>query len=467
MPEEKKYLDADGLEQVLTLLAQEYYVEIPVVEEGGPFTYDGTSQGITFEPFNPDLVEILGTTTATDAGTYTCTANLKESIVHKWMDGTTAPKQFTWTIEKADSPLTLSSNSKSGTVVQSSTTVTVSTISTAGAGTVTASTTVGTVEISGSNINVTVAAVGTAYSGTVTISDLGDANHNPSSKTVTISNLKVVKIVTWADGTDAEIKALIQAADEGKCDLYQDAGWRVGDTRNMYFSNRTNSLANPQQISSKNHTVILMDRGISQKYVTVNTYKDRNMNDRNYPSFIVGLLNLETSPSKVDSTSGLTINWGNSGLRSQLSADGFYNALPTDIKSIAKQVKVPYNTATQDSGSTTTVNSYVAIPAAREIDGGNGDTTNDTASGTYNKSGFEKNVTKQLSYYATAANRIKVTYGTSKQEYWTRTIGRYCPTTSGGKTVYFCRIDMNGTRQEGGAYSNPANRLYYSPIFFI
>ena len=41
---------------------------------------------------------------------------------------------------------------------------------------------------------------------------------------------------SWSEGTDAEIVTLIASADAGEIDLYDDVGWRVGDTRTVHLS---------------------------------------------------------------------------------------------------------------------------------------------------------------------------------------------------------------------------------------
>ena len=53
----------------------------------------------------------LNGASATDAGTYTATATLKENpdpnYVYEWSDGTAAPKTIDWTIDKANNPLSI------------------------------------------------------------------------------------------------------------------------------------------------------------------------------------------------------------------------------------------------------------------------------------------------------------------------------------------------------------------------
>ena len=66
-------------------------------------TYDGTAQSPTISPYDSNIVDVSGTVTATDAGTYTVTFHLLNASV-KWSDDSTADKSDTWTI--APKPVT-------------------------------------------------------------------------------------------------------------------------------------------------------------------------------------------------------------------------------------------------------------------------------------------------------------------------------------------------------------------------
>lgn len=66
-------------------------------------TYDGTAQSPTISPYDSNIVDVSGTVTATDAGTYTVTFHLLNASV-KWSDNSTADKSDTWTI--APKPVT-------------------------------------------------------------------------------------------------------------------------------------------------------------------------------------------------------------------------------------------------------------------------------------------------------------------------------------------------------------------------
>ena len=48
-----------------------------------------------------------------------------------------------------------------------------------------------------------------------------------------------IDIVSWADGTDEQIVAMLQAAHNGDIDLQTDGGWAVGDTRTIAITSFT------------------------------------------------------------------------------------------------------------------------------------------------------------------------------------------------------------------------------------
>ena len=64
------------------------------------FVYDGTEKSLTIR-YVPDLVELSGTQSATDAGTYFVTASLKDKTSFHWEDGSYGDIVFAWTIDKA------------------------------------------------------------------------------------------------------------------------------------------------------------------------------------------------------------------------------------------------------------------------------------------------------------------------------------------------------------------------------
>ena len=96
-----------------------------------------------------------------------------------------------------------------------------------------------------------------------------------------------IKIVSWANGTDEEIIAMIQAADAGEIDLTEY--WDVGDVRNVSLSAMSASGVGESHVAQTVQMVLVAkDTGVQSsanpcynyQYVTATS-------GRTYPSFIV------------------------------------------------------------------------------------------------------------------------------------------------------------------------------------
>ena len=86
-----------------------YTIDV-VPSQNGTLTYNGGEQSPSWNSYNPETLTLGGTTTATNAGTYTATFTPKGK--YKWTDRTQTPKQVTWTINRA----TVSVPSQSGSL---------------------------------------------------------------------------------------------------------------------------------------------------------------------------------------------------------------------------------------------------------------------------------------------------------------------------------------------------------------
>ena len=85
-----------------------YTIDV-VPSQNGTLTYNGGEQSPSWNSYNPETLTLGGTTTATNAGTYTATFTPKGK--YKWTDGTQTPKQVTWTINAATMTIPTQSNS--------------------------------------------------------------------------------------------------------------------------------------------------------------------------------------------------------------------------------------------------------------------------------------------------------------------------------------------------------------------
>ena len=170
-----------------------------VPSQSGTLTYSGSAQSPSWNNYNSAQLTLGGTTSATNAGTYTATFTPTSN--YEWSDGTTAAKSVSWTIGKAagslsitPTSLTLDSSNPTGTI----------NVTRAGNGTISAEssdTSVATVSVSGTVV--TVSGVNQkSGSAVITIKVSAGTNHNaPADKTCNVTAAFVrIYGVTW-DGS--------------------------------------------------------------------------------------------------------------------------------------------------------------------------------------------------------------------------------------------------------------------------
>jgi len=368
------------------------------------YTYDGTAQTFEWDLIDPDAV-VLTNDTQTNAGTYTVTASLLfPSDV--WADNTTSPKTYTWTINKANASLSVSVNSLSLSNTTSSANVTVTFTNDTGADITSTDSDVASPSeaslVSSATITITTSKKGNA---TVTAATSASVNYNAASATISISSTYVT-LKTFAAATDAEIADMVEAADLGYIDLYDDAGWRVGQEHQISLSAITAtgtydgvtwSVGEVQ--NAQTATLVLMHRG---SYELVTSVLNKQGQTRNTCSFICGLKNGLETEGYINSTNTNTGSWDSSARRLWCNG-GFRSAIPSSLQSAFKQFKTI--TATSYNGSTnTTSNDYFALPAAKEIFGG---TATTAGADTSYSNLTEFNALTQFDWYSSAANRSK------------------------------------------------------------
>lgn len=157
---------------------------IPAVpSQSGALTYNGSSQSPTWSGYSATQLTIGGTTSGTNAGSYTATFTPKAN--YRWPDGTTTAKNVTWTIGKASGSLSISPTTLT---LDSSTTSASITVTRTGDGVISAvssAPSIATASVSGSTVTVTGKASGSA---TISISVAEGTNHTaPASKTCAVT----------------------------------------------------------------------------------------------------------------------------------------------------------------------------------------------------------------------------------------------------------------------------------------
>lgn len=191
-----------------------------VPSQSGALTYNGSSQSPTWSGYSATQMTIGGTTSGTNAGSYTATFTPKAN--YRWPDGTTTAKNVTWTIGKASGSLSISPTTLT---LDSSTTSASIAVTKAGDGVISAVSSapgIATASVSGSTVTVTGKASGSA---TITVSVAEGTNHTaPASKScaVTVNFLNP----TFASNTWEQIIAACQSGSVPDT-------WAAGDNKTM------------------------------------------------------------------------------------------------------------------------------------------------------------------------------------------------------------------------------------------
>lgn len=207
-----------------------------VPSQSGTLTYNGGSQSPTWNNYSTTQLTIGGTTSGTNAGSYTATFTPKSN--YRWADGTTTAKSVSWSIGKAAGSLSISPTSMTLDTTTKSKTITVTRSGDGTISAVSSNTAAATVSVSGNTVTVSGKANGSA---TITISVAAGTNYTaPASKScaVTVSFLKD----NFADNDWASI---IAACHSGSV----PSTWVVGNSKTMTI----NGASYQVDIIGKNH----------------------------------------------------------------------------------------------------------------------------------------------------------------------------------------------------------------------
>ena len=271
-----------------------------------------------------------------------------------------------------------------------------------------------------------------------------------------------VELVTWADGTDEQISAMIDAYYSGDLTLEQiKEVWFEGDVRNIQLGDPNESVAiatfgtyndntwsvgeshRPQtiqvQILGFNHDTLSTASGsITKALMTVdlkNCLRDANVIDTD------GTNNTEHGYMNSYNTN---IDGWTSCARRKWCNGGFYKALPEYIRSRVKPVDKQTSAGNKSSNITTT-SDYCFLLSEKEIFG---TTTYSYAEGT------------QYSLYSKAlTNRYKMPRWDSSNvsdRWWERS-------PFGSNSRNFCIVDSNGSAN----FNNASSAVGLAPAFCL
>ena len=194
---------------------------IPAVpSQSGALTYNGSSQSPTWSGYSATQMTIGGTTSGTNAGSYTATFTPKAN--YRWADGTTTAKSVSWSIGKAAGSLDISPTSMTLDTTTKSKTITVTRSGDGVISAVSSAPGIATASVSGNTVTVTGKASGSA---TITVSVAEGTNHTaPNSKTCAVTANFLNS--TFASNTWEQIIAACQSGSVPDT-------WVVGDSKAM------------------------------------------------------------------------------------------------------------------------------------------------------------------------------------------------------------------------------------------
>ena len=226
-----------------------------------------------------------------------------------------------------------------------------------------------------------------------------------------------VKIVSWADGTDEEIAAMVAAADAGQIDLSDY--WSEGDTRTVQLS-AMSATGVGESHAEQTVQMVLTDPG----HYTLASGQPCH--------FVVIQKDCLKETGYMNSSDDNSGGWNNCARRTWCNSV-YRNAIPSTLRGIFKQFKV--RTANGSGSGVTESTDWFSLFSEKEVFG----------STTYANATAEAN-NSQLNWFKTSSNRIKKNGMNGSASYWWERSPR------SGTSGYFCMVDSYGS-----AYSYAAS----------
>ena len=227
-----------------------------------------------------------------------------------------------------------------------------------------------------------------------------------------------IDIVSWHDGTDAQITAMIQAADAGQINLTDY--WTVGDERTVQLSAMAATGVGKSH-AAQAVTLVLMD-----STCTGFTLASATSGGKTKPSFIVGLKNSLAEAGYMNSTSINTNGWSGCARRTWCN-DVFRAAIPSTLRGIFKQFKWKQGKGGGASSGLLETTDYFGLAPEKAVFG--------SATCSYSD---EAALYAQWKWYQTASNRIKKLGDTGSAYNWWE-----CSPCSDA-SYSFCRVNSYG-----------------------
>lgn len=406
-----------------------------VPTQSGTLTYNGASQSPTLSGYDATKMTLSGTQSATNAGSYTMQASLKDDK-YEWPDGTTTAKTVNWSIGKKAGSFTKDKTSIQITTNKKSDTIT---ITREGTGAISASsnnTQVATTSVRGNVVTVTGVKSGNCV---ITINVAADTNHTASaSQTVNVSVSLISN--TLNENSWADIKSV---SDAGTGATY----WNVGDYKNIQISGTVQGM-------SLNSTVRAFILGFNHNSGKEGSNRihfqigkttsgtDIAFCDSNYfnagssQGFRMNLSN--TNSGGWNGSYGRTTLLGNSGTPTAPPANSFMAALPADLRAVMKPVtKYTDNTgnASNTSGAVTATTDYLFFLSEFEVQGVRSYANQ-----------YEQNYQAQYDYYKAGNSKVKYRHDETGTAVY-----HWCRSAHYNYSNYFCFVYTDGGADYGNA----------------
>lgn len=432
-----------------------------IPSQSGSLTYTGGSQSPTWSNYNTTYMTIGGTTSGTNAGSYSAT--FTPTTDYRWSDGTTTAKTVSWSIGKATGTLTVSPNSIELSPSNLSDTFTIGGNHDGTISVVSNNTGIATVSRSGNTVTVNNVNQTTGNT-TITVSCTAGTNYTaPSSQSVTVEAKFVSSVLNENDWS--VIKSVADASQGANY-------WAVGDRKAV----TVNGTVGTQAINGTYYVYILgFDHNSSREGtgITFGTFKtalsggtDICLVDSHYNDYSTGgqkWFNMNHSSNtnsggwkgcdlRYDVLGSTNSNNNDAGTTTATSpvSGTLMAALPSDLRAVMK----PMTIYTDNTGGGSNTASYVTasvdyLPLLAEFE----------IFGTRSyANSAEQNYQQQYQYYKNGNSKVKYRHSsTSSTAFWWERSPYY------GDSIDFCGVGAYGGASGGSAgYSDglaPAFRV--------
>lgn len=420
-----------------------------IPSQSGSLTYTGGSQSPTWSNYNTTYMTIGGTTSGTNAGSYSAT--FTPTTDYRWSDGTTTAKTVSWSIGKATGTLTVSPNSIELSPSNLSDTFTIGGNHDGTISVVSNNTGIATVSRSGNTVTVNNVNQTTGNT-TITVSCTAGTNYTaPSSQSVTVEAKFVSSVLNENDWS--VIKSVADASQGANY-------WAVGDRKAV----TVNGTVGTQAINGTYYVYILgFDHNSSREGtgITFGTFKtalsggkDICLVDSHYNDYSTGgqkWFNMNHSSNtnsggwkgcdlRYDVLGSTNSNNNDAGTTTATSpvSGTLMAALPSDLRAVMK----PMNIYTDNTGGGNNTASYVTksvdyLPLLAEFE----------IFGTRSyANSAEQNYQQQYQYYKNGNSKVKYRHNStgSTATWWERS-------PYSNFSDYFCCVDTSGNADFGYA----------------